>query len=430
MLNNKKDIIMVREEYLNPEFMYKLINSLCKADGWRMYFFVFGKLTYRDFKQPILMQNNHGYNMVYKFQVYKLRENVNLGRSVSYHKRGSSRYKDVVSVSSSDFMENIICKDIYFDILNECFVEHDDTVLSFEEFPSFFRLDNQLYYGIYGQPKVLKHHYSKARDCYNQESYMRTMEINSHNLFDPHSLLCNMIDENRQIYDFYSDKMWEYWFETQEEAVSTIKGILGRDYEPDECKKFYRIGENFNTRCHASDGYFKLYIHRPKFPVFYTDNVLELTIPIAESVIDLGHRVSHTLYSIHETLTLLTRSVAGLMNDRLCDQYKSAYDAKLEWWMMNGKVGDWLCDFHGIIANCHRVAERATYEDRVRYGEIADTTERSRLRALENISRIERSYETLYSNIKKIKASEFSLNALLEISNGFKMLESKNSAEK
>ncbi len=47
---------MVREEYLNPEFMYKLINSLCKADGWTMYFLVFGKLTYRNFKQPILMQ--------------------------------------------------------------------------------------------------------------------------------------------------------------------------------------------------------------------------------------------------------------------------------------------------------------------------------------------------------------------------------------
>ena len=37
---------MVREEYLNLEFMYKFINSLCKRDGYHMTDFEFGKMSY------------------------------------------------------------------------------------------------------------------------------------------------------------------------------------------------------------------------------------------------------------------------------------------------------------------------------------------------------------------------------------------------
>lgn len=252
------------------------------------------------------------------------------------------------------------------------------------------------------------------------------MEINSHNLFDSHSLLYNMIDENRQIDVCYSDKMWEYWFETQEEAISTIKGILGRDYEPDKCKKFYRIGKNFNTTICASNGYFRLYIHEPKFPVFYTDNVLELTVPIAEAVKELGDMVCRTLYSIHETITLLAVSVGGLMNDRLNDRYESIFKSRLNWLNKNAPLNEFF--YHRNES--HKTAMDLTYEDRVMYGEMSDKIEWSRLRALENTSQIKSSYEALYSNIKKIKASEFSLNTLLEISNGFKMLESQISTEK
>ena len=46
------------------------------------------------------------------------------------------------------------------------------------------------------------------------------------------------------------------------------------------------------------------------------------------------------------------------------------------------------------------------------------------------IGSMQDTYEELYSNIQKIKTSEFSLNTALGISNGFKMLESKISAEK
>ena len=405
---------MVREEYLNPEFMYKFINSLCKADGWIMYFFAFGKLTYQNFKQPTLMQNNHGYNMVYKFQVYKLRDD-----SFNYGKNITWKGKEVIYVNSSNLAENIICKDIYFDILNECFVEHDDTVLNFEEFPSFFKLNNQLYYGVYNQPKVLKYHYSKARNCYNLENYMHTMDINLHNLFDPHNLLCNMIDKANRIYKQNSHERWEFLFNTQKEANLTIKKVLTQDYKSCECEKFYKIEENFYSKLSNKDGYIKLHIHKPEFPIFYTDNVLELTIPITEAVEELSHKVSKALYSIQETITLLANSIGQLMSERLADYYSSAFHAKMK---------DILYNFSGytfieLIQECHKVAMNWTRDKREEYNNISENLARQSSRATKDISQINDCCEALCSNIKKIKTSEFSLNTLLEISNGFKLLE-------
>ena len=43
-----------------------------------------------------------------------------------------------------------------------------------------------------------------------------------------------------------------------------------------------------------------------------------------------------------------------------------------------------------------------------------------------NISKVQSDYGKLYSNIKKLQPSYFSLSKILEISNSFKMLESKN----
>ena len=50
---------MIREEYLNIEFMYRFINSLCKRDGYHLTDFEFGKLYYRlPDVTPVVMKNN------------------------------------------------------------------------------------------------------------------------------------------------------------------------------------------------------------------------------------------------------------------------------------------------------------------------------------------------------------------------------------
>lgn len=397
---------MIREEYLNPEFMYKLINSLCKKDGWIMSDFTFGKLTYKNFKQPILMQNNHGYNIVYKFTVYKVPD-VNFGRRTSWQGRR------LTSVSGPNLMKNLIYKNIYFDISNECFVEHDDTISEFEEFPSFFKLDNQLYYGIYDQPKILKYHYSYARDCSSISNYMCTMNINLRNLFDPFSILYNMTDEKNKIEQSFMDEGWEICFESQEEANATIKAILmgNKSYN---CAEFYKVlDDSCGKMFHGENNYFNLHIHNPKFPVFYTDNVLELTTPIAEAVIGLGNSVNRSLNKIHETLILLSHSVTRLIE---CNMDKLFDD---EWY---------VSQFHGL--NLIEIGRTERSLEIIQNKLLVDHNFGSKhdicLNAVsEANSHIQESYASLYSSIKKLKTSNLSLNTLLEISNGFKKLENK-----
>ena len=74
---------MVREEYLNLEFMYKFINSLCKRDGYHMTDFEFGKMSYyRNEDTPFVLRNNMGYNIVYKFEAWKLPEKFDLNKEI------------------------------------------------------------------------------------------------------------------------------------------------------------------------------------------------------------------------------------------------------------------------------------------------------------------------------------------------------------
>ena len=413
---------MVREEYLNPEFMYRFINSLCKNDGWNMYHFVFGKLRYKNLKQPILMQNNHGYNMVYKFRVYKLPEKVNYGA----HGRNSKRY---VYVRVEDLREKIIWKDICFDILNECFVEHDEFMVeSFEEFPSFFKLNDQIYYGIYGQPKVLKHHYCKGRECYNLENYKRYMGITAQNLYDPYSLLHNMIDKDSHSMSGPYDSYFScFVFDTHKEANSKIAEILSKDCD---CKDFYFFDVNeLHKSCiyngwqmKPKTGYHKLHIHNPNFPVFYTDNVLELTVPIAEAVEKLAVSVSNALNSIQYTLSLMSTSIQRLMCDRLNDVYQDRYWKKWDFILRTEFSPQW----YDMMVRSHEVGINAIAPDREVYEAQLEEIAKHRSLTSKDVSKVRSDYGKLYSNIKKLQSSDFSLSKVLEISNGFKMLESKS----
>ena len=414
---------MVREEYLNLEFMYKFINSLCKKDGWNMYHFVFGKLWYKNLKQPILMQNNHGYNMVYKFRVYKLPKNVN------YSEQNNGIHGKKVRVTVKDLREKIIWKDIYFDILNECFVEHDKCMVeSFEEFPSFFKLNDQIYYGIYGQPKVLEYHYSRGREycSYSLKSYMRSMEITAQNLYDPYSLLHNMIDkDNHCMHGPYGSYFAYFVFDTHEKANSKITKILSEDCD---CEDFYFFDINSVHESCIYDGWktksethHKLYIHNPEFPVFYTDNVLELTVPIAEAVEKLAVNVSSALNSIQYTLSLMSRSIQRLMCDRLKDVYMDRYCEEWDFILRTEYRPLW----DDMAVRSHEAGIKAIAQDSEIYEAQLEDIVKSCSLTSKKVSKVQSDYEKLYSNIRKVKTSDFSLTKLLEISNGFKMLESK-----
>ncbi len=245
---------MVKEEYLNPEFMYKITNSLCKKNNWVLHNFSFGRLKYRGRSRPAELQNRQGYNMVYNIRMYKIPENA----------------KFPACVREQDLEEQILWKEVCFDILNENIVEHNEAVSSFDEFPKSFKLDNQKFYAVYDQPRILNQHYSTARDCTTRGKYMRTMGIRPQNLFDLKSLLCNVVEKNRQ--ELFPLR---FFFDSEYEATEYIAGRLGQSYD---CSDFIRLDRVWSAyKIYNQDkNFFRLRIHNAKFPVFYTDNQDEL----------------------------------------------------------------------------------------------------------------------------------------------------------
>ena len=245
---------MVKEEYLNPEFMYKIVNSLCVKNNWVLQGFSFGRLKYRGRMRPAELQNRQGYNMVYNIRMYKIPEN--------------ARFP--ACVREQDLEENVLWKEVCFDILNENIVEHNDAISSFCEFPKSFKLDNQKFYAVYGQPCVLSQHYSVARDCVTRGKYMRTMGIRPQNLFDLKSLMCNVVEKNRQ--ELFPLR---FSFDSGRDATECITGLLGQSYD---CSNFVRLDRVWSAyKIYNQDkDFFRLRIHNAKFPVFYTDNEDEL----------------------------------------------------------------------------------------------------------------------------------------------------------
>ena len=226
---------------------------------------------------------------------------------------------------------------------------------------------------------------------------MCTMNINLRNLFDPFSILYNMTDKKNKIEQSFMDEGWEICFESQEEANATIKAILmgNKSYN---CAEFYKVLDDSSGKMfHGENNYFNLHIHNPKFPVFYTDNVLELTTPIAEAVIGLGNSVNRSLNKIHETLILLSHSVTRLIE---CNMDKLFDD---EWY---------VSQFHGL--NLIEIGRTERSLEIIQNKLLVDHNFGSKhdicLNAVsEANSHIQESYASLYSSIKKLKTSNLSL---------------------
>lgn len=283
---------MIREEYLNIEFMYRFINSLCKRDGYHLTDFEFGKLYYRlPDVTPVVMKNNNGYNMVYKFRVYKLPKKLNL-RTSTVH---------LSFPGENEIDNNIIEKTFCFDLSSECIVEYDKKNCHFTPYPSFFRLDNQLYYSIYNQPKVLSYHYSPGRDAERIPEYIEYMGIDCYNIFSFDTILKNSGEKVRWV----SGCGYCIFYDDSQEANERVLKALTKSHD---CVSW---------RLPVKD--YRLCIHKANVPVFYTDNVLELTIPLAEDIKKLSANMERSLRHINYCMNLMSNSIQGLMDSRLRD---------------------------------------------------------------------------------------------------------------
>ena len=288
---------MVREEYLNIEFMYRFINSLCKRDGYHLTNFEFGKLGYHSSDAtPVVMRNKNGYNMVYKFKVYKMPEKLKLAATLYLHP----------GFCSNPFDGAIIEKTFCFDLSSECIVEYDEKNCWFKPYPAFFRLDNQLYYSIYNQPKVLSCHYSPGREKERIPNYMEYMGIDCYNLFSPTTILehCGEKVEWRSgVGDFIR-------YDNSKQASERVLKALTTDHD---CISWRLPVDKY-----------KLCIHKENVPVFYTDNILELTIPLAEDIKKLSANMERSLRQIGYCMNLMSHAIQGLIESRLNDMNRLA----------------------------------------------------------------------------------------------------------
>lgn len=404
---------MVREEYLNPEYMYKCINTLCRADNWVLSNFQFGRLEYKGFNQPILMRNNHTYNMVYKCDLYRLPK----GR-INYGKQWFCMGQpDIVELNIGDAKSRLEQKTVYFDIRNECFSEHDDNIESFNAYPAFFNMDSQVYYAIYNQPRVMKHHYSKARNITNLSRYMQEMGATPQNIFTFNELMYNMPgNKGTRVIDSWTGYYrGNYYFKTQKQANRAVADAVTGEHD---CKNYKKLKASWNDWLETDD--FKLPLHADTVPYFYTNNVLELTLPIAEAVSNLAHNVYESLVHINYAIDTLERATHQLMVDSLCSIYhrtaRERRGSDITWqWLMKSSL-PWtevMAKFPPLITPDMRAED--AYDSHVNAIGNAKKCMSSDLKRLEDLCK----------KIDKLQTASPSLDRMLEISNGLKLLEAE-----
>jgi hypothetical protein len=384
---------MVREEYLNLEFMYKFINSLCKRDGYHMTDFEFGKMSYyRNEDTPFVLRNNMGYNIVYKFEAWKLPEKFDLNKEIE------------LDYAREPLWEQTKSKTFCFDLHSECIVECCKGDYEFQPNPPFFRLDNQLYYSIYHQPKALTFHYSKGRDIEDIKDYMEYMGIDCYNIMSIWYILLETAKGRigRTI-----------CYENKEEANRQVHILLSKAHKCDQwrdVKHYYRLG-----------------IHKDNAPVFYTDNVLELTIPLAEDINKLNAclgGIMTSLREIHRCLTLMFDSVQSLMQSRICDLSRIVY---LECFSKNHTEGCFpVSGFDDVLKRCMQEVEEVenVYIKNAKY--IQKTLDDTGKTAYEEYQiKTQETYKRISANIQKIRPETLSVDSLCQIAKDFDLLEAQ-----
>lgn len=416
-LRELQGVFMIREEYLNPEYMYKFINALCRTDNWMLTDFQFGRLEYKTFEQPGLMYNKYGYNMVYKCEIYRLpTEQVNFGE----------KYLGNIEVTQDVLKKQLDYKTIYFDIRNECFAEHDNNVASFKAYPAFFSMDNQVYYAIYNQPRVMRHHRSRARETECLSEYMKEMNATAHNIFTINELLYNTRSRGSFFAGFPD---WTSLYDNQKQANKAVVKLVTGEHD---CKKYRKLLDRPTDE-------FKLPLHQDNVPHFYTNNVLELTLPIAESVYALADKVHNSLRSIENSLYVLGSVTYQTMVKQVdllhliasVDEETESFDRTN---LLRLKHDCFLEDesFGGGTGGCYYPLTAKAFEIQQKAQKLAskapqevEECKNEMDASFRGVKSSMEGYNELLGEINKLRTAPPSLDRMLEISHAIKVLKNK-----
>ncbi len=224
--------------------------------------------------------------------------------------------------------------------------------------------------------------------------------------------------EARVIDSFSGCYRGRYYFKTQQQANRAVADAVTGEHDCENYKKLKRNWHDYDE----IEG-FKLPLHADNIPYFYTNNVLELTLPIAEAVSNLAHNVYESLTHINYAISMLERATQRLMIESLCSIYhrttRERRGSDETWQWLQGSSLPWttvMAKFPPLITpEMH--AEDA-------YNSHIDSLNNAQKCMSFDLKRL----GDLCKKIDKLQTASPSLDRMLEISNGLKLLDAECAA--
>lgn len=302
---------------LNPDFMYEFIRQICRANGYMVMHFNLVQLSFQC--RPPYLENGEDFNYGYETIIYRPKSKPNL-KKLSL-KEDKERGGDYCTLSIKDIHSLLEFKVLYFDISCECFhiedvfLDNNSKNPTYENltignndylgmrytqklfWPTFIQDKGVYYYGIYTYPSVHK------------EQYLREeFEIWSADYLWPDELLPSLFDCNRKS----PEATQKVFNELVKEYNHTLRsprplGYFGNREEYNKKKPSYAKIlplQGYDDDTHTFD-----------YPIFYTSNALELTIPLAEAIEKLGGKISGLTYHISKQMTTLSYAICNIHLD-------------------------------------------------------------------------------------------------------------------
>lgn len=144
----------MRQNLLNPDFVYEYIKSLSHANGYLVLHFNLVQLRFQC--PPPYLETDSMYNYCYEAVIYRPKKKLSL-EGITLVDDGNNQYR--WSVSSKDFYCFCEFKVIYLDIFCGRFHIEDITIKDPDKYPSydnlFFGKKDKSCYGVHYAEKLL-----------------------------------------------------------------------------------------------------------------------------------------------------------------------------------------------------------------------------------------------------------------------------------
>lgn len=310
-----KFLCVMKEQYLNPDLMYKFICKVCHANGYMVLHFNFLRMFSKD--RPGYLSSSNVYNYCYEAVIFRPKKNfipehIPLKKE-EYRKdiykpswMNSGEPNEILKIDEPALYNCLEFKALYFDILCERFFlmeagfdgrshwvfsrpeyrniyfvpELDGRSVEWKKdfWPPYIAHDGIYYYAIYNSPRVQKEQFLR-KDFHKYQEYEDFLYPDQY--LDEFTPDFTQEDTAEQIMSKLQKK-----FEAA--MASKYDGSIPSSKKKDRIRTLSEHSCKKNCFIHHHEDTSELY----HYPLFYTSNALELTLPISEAVLKLEKRVS------------------------------------------------------------------------------------------------------------------------------------------